>query len=114
MKNSNSKEISRRDFIKGAAVGTGALAVVGMNPASATADTAMPKKWNKEADVVVVGYGGAGAVTAITARNKGSKVLILEKQSEKGHTSNTQMCLVFLSVLRVFPRPSLTCRWLHV
>lgn len=94
MKNSKSRQgISRRDFIKGTAIGTGALAVTGMNAASATADTQMPKKWDKEADIVVVGYGGAGAVTAITARDKGSKVLILEKQSEKGHTSNTQMCL---------------------
>lgn len=36
-------------------------------------------KWDKEADVVVVGYGGAGAVAAITAHDAGAKVLILEK-----------------------------------
>ena len=37
-------------------------------------------------------------MTAITAHDKGSKVLILEKQAEGAHTSNTQMCLgVFLS-----------------
>ncbi len=36
-------------------------------------------KWDKEVDVVIVGYGGAGAVSAITAHDAGAKVLILEK-----------------------------------
>ena len=44
-------------------------------------------------DVAVVGYGGAGAVAAVTAHDKGAKVLILEKQAADKHTSNTQMCL---------------------
>ena len=37
-------------------------------------------RWDEEAEVVVVGYGGAGAVTAITAHDAGAKVLVLEKQ----------------------------------
>ncbi len=36
-------------------------------------------EWDKEADVVMVGYGGAGAVAAITAHDAGAKVLLLEK-----------------------------------
>ena len=36
--------------------------------------------WSEEADVIVVGYGGAGAVTAIAAADAGAKVLIVEKQ----------------------------------
>lgn len=36
-------------------------------------------RWDHEADVVVVGYGGAGGVTAVTAHDLGAKVLILEK-----------------------------------
>ena len=47
--------------------------------------------WNKEADVVVVGYGGAGAVAAITAHDNNAEVLILEKQSRSNHYSNTKM-----------------------
>lgn len=35
--------------------------------------------WDLEADVVVVGYGGAGAVAAITAHDVGARVVILEK-----------------------------------
>ncbi len=42
----------------------------------------LPKNWNKEADVVVIGYGAAGATTAITAHDAGAKVLILEKAPE--------------------------------
>ncbi len=44
--------------------------------------------WNKEADVVVVGYGGAGAAAAIAAHDAGAKVIILEKNPEGG--GNTQ------------------------
>lgn len=47
--------------------------------------------WQKEADVVVVGFGGAGAITAITAKDAGADVIILEKQSPNQHTPNTMM-----------------------
>jgi len=40
---------------------------------------AVPSTWSQSADVVVVGYGGAGAVTALTAYKAGADVLILEK-----------------------------------
>jgi len=40
--------------------------------------------WNKEADVVVVGYGGAGAAAAITAHDAGAKVIVLEKTDRGG------------------------------
>ncbi len=46
-------------------------------------------KWNKAADVVVVGYGAAGAVSAITAQEYGADVLILEKQPSETHRSNS-------------------------
>ena len=92
------KGISRRTFIQGTAAGAGALAVMGLPSGAAAAGEDMPKRWDRTADVVVVGYGGAGAVASITAHDKGARVLILEKQAEKSHTSNTQMCLgVFLS-----------------
>jgi len=53
-------------------------------------------KWVEEAEVIVVGYGGAGAVTAITAHDAGAKVLIVEKQpsdtpTQVRHTPNTRM-----------------------
>jgi len=39
----------------------------------------VPENWSKAADVVVIGYGGAGAVAAITAHDAGASVLVLEK-----------------------------------
>ncbi len=55
-----------------------------------------PDAWTEEADVVVVGYGGAGAATAITSHDAGVKVLILEKQpgdtpTRTRHTPSTRM-----------------------
>jgi succinate dehydrogenase/fumarate reductase flavoprotein subunit len=35
--------------------------------------------WDKETDVVVIGYGGAGATTAITTFDSGAKVIVIEK-----------------------------------
>ena len=45
--------------------------------------------WNKEADVVVVGYGGAGASAAITAHDAGVNVIVLEKGERGG--GNTRL-----------------------
>ncbi len=42
------------------------------------------KKWDKEYDVVVAGYGGAGVSTAITAHDAGASVVILEKAPYPG------------------------------
>lgn len=42
------------------------------------------QRWDKETDVVVVGYGGAGAVAAITASESGASVIILEKAPQPG------------------------------
>jgi succinate dehydrogenase/fumarate reductase flavoprotein subunit len=46
----------------------------------------MPGPWDKETDVVIVGYGGAGASAAIAAHDAGAKVLILERDEGGGNT----------------------------
>ena len=90
MTDSKFKGIKRRDFIKGALVGTGALALTGINSRSAEA-AGVPKKWDVEADVVILGFGGAGACAAIEAADAGAKVLILEKQPQNNLINNTRM-----------------------
>jgi succinate dehydrogenase/fumarate reductase flavoprotein subunit len=101
----NNFKISRRNFMKGATAGaalvaggallngapltakalTGSAGLVGSNasPVGAQAagalPAAVPTNWSQSADVVVVGYGGAGGIAAITAYDEGSSVLILEK-----------------------------------
>ena len=37
----------------------------------------VPLDWDVEADVVVVGFGAAGAATAVTAHELGAEVVIL-------------------------------------
>jgi 3-oxosteroid 1-dehydrogenase len=111
------KVLSRREFVKGAALGAGAFAGAGALASCSTGATAepteapeaaataapaqecpvcetpwLPDTWDYEADVVVVGYGGAGAVTAIAAADAGAEVLILEKNPQNQLWCNTRMC----------------------
>jgi len=44
-------------------------------------------KWDEEADVIIVGYGLAGAVAAIEAHDGGAEVIILEKSQYPGGCS---------------------------
>ena len=80
-----SESLSRRNFLKGAgaiAAGTAALGATSVAFADETTDhtaVGLPDTWDYETDVVIVGYGGAGAVTAITAADDGAEVILLEK-----------------------------------
>ena len=47
----------------------------------------LPKSWDDAFDVVVVGYGYAGAIAAIEACDAGRKVLLIEKMSFPGGIS---------------------------
>jgi succinate dehydrogenase/fumarate reductase flavoprotein subunit len=79
------EEFPRRDFIKTTTAGVGATVLYGIDAKDAKAQGApLVDHWDKEADVVIVGYGGAGAVTAITAHDAGAKVLVLEKAPVEG------------------------------
>src|SRR5688572_4189876 len=44
-----------------------------------------------EADIVIIGFGSAGGCAAIEARDLGAEVVVLEKQPEDSHYSNTRM-----------------------
>ena len=83
--------MSRRDFLVRTAAGTGAAALVGFGASEARAMGVVPAQWDQEADVVVVGFGGAGACAAIEAADAGAKVLILEKQPKSKLLLNTRM-----------------------
>lgn len=51
----------------------------------------LPQQWEREADVVIVGFGGAGAAAAITAHDLGARVLLLEKAPEGEEGGNTRV-----------------------
>jgi len=87
-----SAKITRREFVKGMTVGGAGLAATGMlagcaqgpTPTPCPTPVGIPEKWDKEADVVVLGFGGAGAVTAVTVVEAGAKVIVLEKAPHTG------------------------------
>jgi urocanate reductase len=72
--------VSRRAFLsKGAAgVGAAALAGAGANEAQAQA------KWDLSADVVIIGAGVAGLPAAITARDLGASVIVVDENFDIG------------------------------
>lgn len=91
------KEISRRNFLKDAALfgGAAALAGVGLSGCSPSetdqmqtaVGTGLPESWDHEADIIVVGAGAAGLATGIEASDLGMSVIILESQSQIGGSS---------------------------
>ena len=86
-----SSKLSRRNFLKSAAIGTVAAASAGaLAGCSTEASSELPEKWDKEADVVVVGYGGAGAAATLEATKAGSSVVLLERMATGG--GSTAIC----------------------
>ena len=88
------KTISRKDFIKGAAASLAGVAAFGLvgcsNDTQAAPTTTEPDGilWDYETDVVVVGFGGAGAAAAWEAGTAGAEVIILEKEEKAGGSTN--------------------------
>ncbi|MCL2808014.1 MAG: FAD-binding protein [Coriobacteriia bacterium] len=91
MSDKQPSNLSRRSFLKGAAL-TGAAvassaALAGCN--SSTGALAggdwLPKAWDYETDVLVIGYGGAGMWSSLISADEGSsQVLVLEKARIEG------------------------------
>jgi len=76
------KNVSRREFLKGAAAGAAGMAALGLSGAvsAAEGDRFIDSiEWNAVYDVVVIGFGAGGAASAITAADDGAKVLLIEK-----------------------------------
>ena len=90
-------KLSRRSFLKGSAAGLLGMATVGAMGiafAEEKTETIFEKTidWDAEFDVVVVGFGAAGASAAITAADNGASVLLLEKADEGHAGGNSVVC----------------------
>ena len=84
--------ITRRNLVKGAALGTAAIGA--MSAATALADEAAAPagvEFADEYDVVVLGMGGAGMCAAIAAYEEGAKVLLCEKAPAGQEPCNTKV-----------------------
>lgn len=88
----NATATSRRAFIAGAAAGIAGLSTVALGAGIARAtEGADAVDWAEECDVLVIGAGGAGMTTAITANREGADVILVESQSS-ALTSSTAIC----------------------
>jgi hypothetical protein len=83
MKREEKKNLSRREFVKTAAAGVGAAALSGVAPAEAAAQ-GRSVKWDREADVFVVGAGAAGLPAAIEAAEGGASVILIDANLDIG------------------------------
>ena len=75
-------EVDRRSFLaRGAAAGVGAVALSGT---AAQAQGSAQVRWDFTADVVVIGAGVAGLPAAITARDHGASVIVVDENFDIG------------------------------
>jgi 3-oxosteroid 1-dehydrogenase len=83
--------ITRRDFIKVAGIGAAGAAVLGgasgLLTSCASEPGKTPSEWDYTADVIVVGSGCGASAAAVTARDKGASVIMLEKSAAIGGTT---------------------------
>ena len=81
------KEVSRRDFLKGASAAAAGVAVAGLTgsvvaaeagPVSDAKPSWMPEKWDYETEILVVGHGagGTGSVLCATIEELGEVMVI--------------------------------------
>ncbi|MEG2212222.1 MAG: FAD-binding protein [Raoultibacter sp.] len=102
---------SRRSFLKiGATAGLGALgmsmlggcAPKGAGKSNGSSVSAAEVVWDGAFDVVVVGFGDAGASAAIAAADQGASVLIVDKAPEGHEGGNSRYCAqLFVSITDV-------------
>lgn len=88
----STETLDRRNFLKGAVVAGGAAAMAGLVGCStgSSSESWMPE-WKETTDVVVIGYGGAGACAAIAAADAGAQVTVFEKSdtADGGNTGSS-------------------------
>jgi succinate dehydrogenase/fumarate reductase flavoprotein subunit len=72
----------RRKFLKNTAAAGAAAVATGVLGASTSQAAGVPRKWDREADVVIIGSGIAGMCAAIEAADAGAKVIVLEKDAQ--------------------------------
>ena len=72
--------VSRRSFLATGAAGVGTIAAA----APAAAQNGIPATWDHAADIVVIGAGVAGLPAAITARDSGASVIVVDENFDIG------------------------------
>ncbi len=78
------QKVNRRNFLSRSAAGVGAVAMAGAGAREASAQANGSVRWDYTVDVVVIGAGVAGLPAAITARDNGASVIIVEENYDIG------------------------------
>jgi len=84
------KGISRRSFLKAGTAAGAAAAGAAAAAASVSSGPTLgqqpqpPAKWQREADIVVIGAGATGLTAALVARESGASVILIEAQNDIG------------------------------
>jgi succinate dehydrogenase/fumarate reductase flavoprotein subunit len=76
------ESLSRRTFLSTGAAGAAALAGAGIREAAAEGDPQI--KWDRSADVVIIGAGVSGLAAAIAARDAGASVISVDRNFDIG------------------------------
>src|SRR5258707_6137864 len=77
----DSGKVSRRAFLS---TGTAGIALVGANAREADSQSVSQPNWDRSADVVISGAGVAGLPAAITARDLGASVIVVDENFDIG------------------------------
>lgn len=90
--------VSRRRLLgtTGAGLLGGAIGGFGLSERAGAHTTAIPETWDLEADVVILGSGGAGTTAAIEAAQAGASVIVFEKATNPGGNTAHSGGIVYL------------------
>ncbi|MFL3656374.1 MAG: FAD-dependent oxidoreductase [Halioglobus sp.] len=80
-------QITRRTILKNAGFATAALGAVSLSACQKESSSGAVTQWDYESDIVVVGGGVGGGTAALTARENGDSVVLVEKAPYFGGTS---------------------------
>ena len=87
------ENVTRRKFVAGAGVAAAAVSALGASAFAAEGSAKADAGYDDSYDVVVVGYGFAGAMAAISAADAGAeKVLLVDSAPEGEEGGNSRFC----------------------
>jgi len=90
--------VSRRRLlgVTGAGLVGGAVGSLGFAGVAGAHTSTLPETWDLEADVVIIGSGGAGTTAAIEAARAGASVIVFEKATNPGGNTAHSGGIVYL------------------
>ena len=87
---STEKKVDRRGFLLAAGAGVVSASVPVRDAYADAPDAPNSGRWDHEVDIVCVGSGAAAMTAAVTARDQGAEVMLLEKMSILGGTTGNR------------------------